>query len=136
MDPPPRLLLQPNGWRAGGRSAAGLIVRTHLEDQPLHFTKYSSLPCGERERKRRVSERREAEGSRLVPAGLPAHLAESLAEDALGGEDLLSHAAQLLHGAGWAPSAFSSSAAASGLPVAEPALCLHQAGGSGSARGS
>lgn len=70
-----------------------------MEDQPRHLTRYSSLPCGER---RAGGEPRRAPGARggggVFGRGRT-HLAEPLAQNALGGEDLLAHAAQLLHAA-------------------------------------
>lgn len=91
-------------WFRDPRSPAPLRAPhrpAHLEDQPRHLTRYSSLPCGER-REARVSGGGGAEG-RGGCAGARSHLAEPLAEDALGGENLLSHAAQLLHGPGPGP---------------------------------
>lgn len=44
MRPRGRGLRGPNKAPGRGRGHP----RTHLEDQPRHFTRYSSLPCGER----------------------------------------------------------------------------------------
>lgn len=70
---------------------------THLGDHPLHFTRYSTLPCGAREAKTRRSAgpaARPRPPPRL-PASFPPHLSDPLLLDALHGEDVLAHRRQL-----------------------------------------
>lgn len=43
----PRVTPSPGSRGAGGKAGAALLG-THLEDQPRHLTRYSSLPCRER----------------------------------------------------------------------------------------